>query len=98
MRVVSSPRFFSCAHIVAYSVIFRPTETKGQFYFIFGAHLNYSEFVADHAKLVQAMRDFIKRDDIKIGKVKYAVEYKSVAVLVSMQTPLMGLQTTSPYS
>ena len=65
--------------IDAYSLILRPTETKGQFYFIFGGHVDYSELVVDHGKLVQAMRDFIKRDDIKIGKVKYAVEYRSVA-------------------
>lgn len=60
-------------------MILRPTETKGQFYFIFGGHLDYSELVVDHEKLERAMRDFIKRDDVKIGKVKYAVEYRSVA-------------------
>ena len=91
----------TCPHLLSglltpdidpWSVILRPTEIKGQFYFILGGRLDSSELVADHEKLLLAMHDFIKRDDIKIGKVKYAVEYRSaVSVYPHRFRGLIGL-------
>ncbi|TFY60899.1 hypothetical protein EVJ58_g4853 [Rhodofomes roseus] len=64
------------------TVILRPTEVKGQFFFITGGHVDYSELLADHEKLLKAIRDFIQRDDLIFGNIKYATEYRANARVV----------------
>ncbi|KZT72265.1 FAD/NAD(P)-binding domain-containing protein [Daedalea quercina L-15889] len=64
------------------TVVLCPTEVKGQFFFLTGGHVNYSELVEDQEKLLQAMRDFIKRDDIKLSNIRHAVEYRPQARIV----------------
>ena len=56
--------------------MFRPTEIPGQFFFLAGGHVDYGELVADHDKLRAAMRDFVGRPEIKLGRILYATEYR----------------------
>lgn len=62
-------------------MILRPTEVKDQFWFLLGGHVDYSELLADHEKLLKALRDFVQRKDLVIGNIKYATEYRSVCCL-----------------
>ncbi|KAH9911189.1 FAD binding domain-containing protein [Fomitopsis serialis] len=57
------------------TVILRPTEVKT-------SHVDYSELLADHEKLLKALRDFIQRKDLVIGNIKYAIEYRPNARIV----------------
>lgn len=58
------------------SVLFRPTEIPGQYFFLAAGHLDYGPLVADHEKLLAALRDFVALPEIQLGKIVYATEYR----------------------
>ena len=69
----------SLPHNRTSSVMFRPTEIPGQSFFLAGGHVDYGKLVANHDKLLAAMRDFVGRSEIKLGKILYATEYRPQA-------------------